>query len=60
MAQIAHEIGKSEKYLKNNILPKMIATERLAKLYSDRHPNQKYIAKNSITIMEKEVPDRID
>ncbi|MDF0720117.1 putative DNA binding domain-containing protein [Kaistella sp. PBT33-4] len=54
VAEIACEISKSEKYLKNDILPKMIATERLTKLYSDRHPNQKYITKNSITIMQME------
>lgn len=45
VAEIAKEIGKSEKYLKNNILPKMIASEQLTKLHSDNHPNQKYIAK---------------
>lgn len=44
-AQIASEIGKTEKYLKNDILPKMISNEKLTKLYPDNHPNQKYIAK---------------
>lgn len=43
--QIANEIGKSEKYLKNSILPKMIANGKLAKLHADNHPNQKYIAR---------------
>lgn len=56
VAEIAREIHKSEKYLKNSILPKMIATGRLTKLYSDRHPNQKYIAKKSFS-MEKNEPD---
>ncbi len=45
VAQIAEELNKSEKYLKNNILPKMISSEKLTKLYQDNHPNQKYIAK---------------
>lgn len=45
VAQIAVEIKKTEKYLKNDILPKMIASEKLTKMYSDNHPNQKYIAK---------------
>lgn len=45
VAQIAEELNKSEKYLKNNILPKMISNEKLTKLHQDNHPNQKYIAK---------------
>lgn len=45
VAQIAEELNKSEKYLKNNILPKMISNEKLTKLHQDNHPNQKYMAK---------------
>jgi len=45
VAQIAFEINKTEKYLKNDILPKMIANEKLTKMYSDNHPNQKFIAR---------------
>ena len=44
--QISKEIGKTEKYLKNDILPRMIASNKLTKLYSDNHPHQKYITKN--------------
>lgn len=45
VAQIAQELNKSEKYLKNSILPKLISNEKLTKLHADNHPNQKYIAK---------------
>ncbi len=43
--EIANAVNKSEKYLKNRIFPRMIKEEMLIKLYSDNHPNQKYIAK---------------
>ncbi|PRD47614.1 hypothetical protein [Sphingobacterium haloxyli] len=43
--QIATHIKRSEKYLKNNILTKMIRDGKLLKLYADNHPNQKYTAK---------------
>lgn len=43
--EIANAVNKSEKYLKNRILPRMIKEEKLFKLYSDNHPNQKYTAK---------------
>lgn len=45
VAQIAEELNKSEKYLKNSILPKMISNEKLTKLHQDNHPNQRYMAK---------------
>jgi predicted HTH transcriptional regulator len=43
--EIADALNKSEKYLKNRILPRMIKEEKLFKLHSDNHPNQKYTAK---------------
>ena len=45
-SEIALEINKAEKYLKNNILPKMLSEEKLLKLYPDYHPDQKYMAKS--------------
>jgi len=43
--EIAKHINRAEKYLKNNILPRMILEEKLFRLYTDNHPNQKYISK---------------
>ena len=43
---IAKELGRSEKYLKNGILPKMISQGKLLKLHPDNHPDQKYMAKD--------------
>lgn len=43
--EIANAVSKSERHLKNRILPRMIKEEKLIKLHSDNHPNQKYIAK---------------
>ncbi|WP_432670541.1 RNA-binding domain-containing protein [Flavobacterium sp. SM2513] len=45
-ATIAKEVNRSEKYLKNNIFPKMIHEEKLLKLHPDNHPDQKYMAKD--------------
>jgi len=43
--EIAKELKRSVKYLKNNILPKMILAGMLQKLHADYHPNQKFKTK---------------
>lgn len=43
--EISTHINRSEKYLRNNILPKMIIEGKLVKLHPSNHPNQKYISK---------------
>ena len=42
--EIANELKRSPKYLKNFILPKMLSTMMLQKKYPDYHPDQKYKA----------------
>lgn len=44
--EIASKVGRSVKYLKNNIIPEMVKKGFLVKLYSQpNHPQQKYISK---------------
>ena len=40
--EIALEINRAVKYLKNFILPKLIESGELIKLHTDNNPNQKY------------------
>lgn len=51
VAQIAEELNKSEKYLKNSILPKMLSNEKLTKLHQDNHPNRKIYGEKVIYII---------
>jgi hypothetical protein len=44
-SQIAAALSKSERHLKNRILPRMILEDKLVRMYPENHPNQKYIAK---------------
>jgi hypothetical protein len=43
--EISKSLNRDEKYIKNNILPKMLREEKLIKLYPKYHPAQKYISK---------------
>ena len=43
--EIAQSVNRDEKYLKNDILPRMLKEEKLFKLYAKYHPHQKYISK---------------
>ncbi len=43
--EISKFLHRSDKYLKNSVLPKMIEEGKLIKLYPNYHPSQKYISK---------------
>jgi hypothetical protein len=43
--EISKSLNRDEKYIKNNILPKMLREEKLIKLYPKYHPAQRYISK---------------
>ena len=45
--QIAEKVGRSERHLKNKVIPEMVKHNLLVKLYPQKnHPQQKYISKN--------------
>ena len=43
--EIANQFGKTEKHIKERIIPKMIQEGKLLKLHQDNHPGQKYKSK---------------
>lgn len=43
--EIANLFGKTEKHIKERIIPKMIQEGKLLKLHQDNHPGQKYKSK---------------
>ncbi|MDP2236161.1 MAG: putative DNA binding domain-containing protein [Bacteroidales bacterium] len=43
--EISAHVKRDKKYLKNNILPRMIKEEKLFRLNPKKNPNQKYISK---------------
>jgi len=45
--EISKQINRDQKYLKNIVLPKLIKEGKLIKLYSNYHPQQKFISKSN-------------
>ena len=43
--EIANQFDKTEKHIKERIIPRMIQEGKLLKLHQDNHPGQKYKSK---------------